>query len=161
MNMHVMILLEPAYKIFHTSVKFKRRTISVTPYTRNEAAAMSDYFPQADSAIPIPAMKLSSLREARYARACPNIDRSRTLGGLNARGRGLASHPAPPLDIPKYRRYHCPIDLGSRFRHNQEWNASRLIVDANSPNCRVALLALCVIRESGHSHVLIASSQCA
>ena len=27
-----MILLEPAYKIFHTSVKFKRRTISVTPF---------------------------------------------------------------------------------------------------------------------------------
>jgi hypothetical protein len=30
-----MILLEPAYKIFHTSVKFKRRTISVTPFSRN------------------------------------------------------------------------------------------------------------------------------
>jgi hypothetical protein len=28
-----MILLEPAYKIFHTSVKFKRRTISVTPFS--------------------------------------------------------------------------------------------------------------------------------
>jgi hypothetical protein len=27
-----MILLEPAYKILHTPVKFKRRTISVTPY---------------------------------------------------------------------------------------------------------------------------------
>jgi hypothetical protein len=27
-----MILLEPAYKILHTTVKFKRRTISVTPY---------------------------------------------------------------------------------------------------------------------------------
>jgi hypothetical protein len=27
-----MILLEPAYKILHTKVKFKRRTISVTPY---------------------------------------------------------------------------------------------------------------------------------
>jgi hypothetical protein len=26
-----MILLEPAYKILHTPVKFKRRTISVTP----------------------------------------------------------------------------------------------------------------------------------
>jgi hypothetical protein len=26
-----MILLEPAYKILHTTVKFKRRTISVTP----------------------------------------------------------------------------------------------------------------------------------
>jgi hypothetical protein len=30
-----MILLEPAYKIFHTSVKFKRRTISVTTFSRN------------------------------------------------------------------------------------------------------------------------------
>jgi hypothetical protein len=30
-----MILLEPAYKIFHTSVKFKRRTISVTPFPGN------------------------------------------------------------------------------------------------------------------------------
>jgi hypothetical protein len=29
------ILLEPAYKIFHTSVKFKRRTISVTPFERS------------------------------------------------------------------------------------------------------------------------------
>ena len=29
-----MILLEPAYKILHTKVKFKRRTISVTPYFR-------------------------------------------------------------------------------------------------------------------------------
>jgi hypothetical protein len=28
-----MILLEPAYKIFHTSVKFKRRTIFVTPFS--------------------------------------------------------------------------------------------------------------------------------
>jgi hypothetical protein len=27
-----MILLEPAYKILHTKVKFKRRTISVTPF---------------------------------------------------------------------------------------------------------------------------------
>jgi hypothetical protein len=27
-----MILLEPAYKILHTTVKFKRRTISVTPF---------------------------------------------------------------------------------------------------------------------------------
>jgi hypothetical protein len=27
-----MILLEPAYKILHTPVKFKRRTISVTPF---------------------------------------------------------------------------------------------------------------------------------
>ena len=27
-----MILLEPAHKILHTTVKFKRRTISVTPY---------------------------------------------------------------------------------------------------------------------------------
>jgi hypothetical protein len=27
-----MILLEPAYKILHSTVKFKRRTISVTPY---------------------------------------------------------------------------------------------------------------------------------
>jgi hypothetical protein len=27
-----MILLEPAYKILHTTVEFKRRTISVTPY---------------------------------------------------------------------------------------------------------------------------------
>ena len=27
-----MILLEPAYKILHTSVEFKRRTISVTPF---------------------------------------------------------------------------------------------------------------------------------
>jgi len=27
-----MIPLEPAYKIFHTSVKVKRRTISVTPF---------------------------------------------------------------------------------------------------------------------------------
>jgi len=26
-----MILLEPAYKILHVTVKFKRRTISVTP----------------------------------------------------------------------------------------------------------------------------------
>jgi hypothetical protein len=30
------ILLEPAYKIFHTSVKFKRRTISVTPFSGNQ-----------------------------------------------------------------------------------------------------------------------------
>src|ERR1019366_7571188 len=30
-----MILLEPAYKILHTTVKFKRRTISVTPYLGN------------------------------------------------------------------------------------------------------------------------------
>jgi hypothetical protein len=28
-----MILLEPAHKILHTTVKFKRRTISVTPFT--------------------------------------------------------------------------------------------------------------------------------
>jgi hypothetical protein len=28
-----MILLEPAYKILHTPVKFKRRTISVTPFS--------------------------------------------------------------------------------------------------------------------------------
>jgi hypothetical protein len=28
-----MILLEPAYKILHTTVKFKRRTISVTPFS--------------------------------------------------------------------------------------------------------------------------------
>ena len=27
-----MILLEPAYKILHSTVKFKRRTISVTPF---------------------------------------------------------------------------------------------------------------------------------
>jgi len=27
-----MILLEPAHKILHTTVKFKRRTISVTPF---------------------------------------------------------------------------------------------------------------------------------
>jgi hypothetical protein len=27
-----MILLEPAYKILHTTVKFKRRTISVSPF---------------------------------------------------------------------------------------------------------------------------------
>jgi hypothetical protein len=27
-----MILLEPAYKILHAAVEFKRRTISVTPY---------------------------------------------------------------------------------------------------------------------------------
>jgi hypothetical protein len=27
-----MILLEPAYKILHTAVKFKRRTISVTSF---------------------------------------------------------------------------------------------------------------------------------
>jgi hypothetical protein len=27
-----MILLEPAYKILHTTVEFKRRTISVTPF---------------------------------------------------------------------------------------------------------------------------------
>jgi hypothetical protein len=27
-----MILLEPAYKILHATVKFKRRTISVTPF---------------------------------------------------------------------------------------------------------------------------------
>jgi hypothetical protein len=27
-----MILLEPAYKILHAMVKFKRRTISVIPY---------------------------------------------------------------------------------------------------------------------------------
>ena len=30
-----MILLEPAYKILHTTVKFKRRTISVTPFFGN------------------------------------------------------------------------------------------------------------------------------
>jgi len=30
-----MILLEPAYKILHANVKFKRRTISVTPFSRN------------------------------------------------------------------------------------------------------------------------------
>jgi hypothetical protein len=30
-----MILLEPAYKILHTSLKFKRRTISVTPFPRH------------------------------------------------------------------------------------------------------------------------------
>jgi hypothetical protein len=30
-----MILLEPAYKILHTTVKFKRRTISVTPFCGN------------------------------------------------------------------------------------------------------------------------------
>src|SRR5271155_678289 len=29
------ILLEPAHKILHTTVKFKRRTISVTPFSRN------------------------------------------------------------------------------------------------------------------------------
>ncbi len=29
-----MILLEPAYKILHTTVKFKRRTISVSPFWR-------------------------------------------------------------------------------------------------------------------------------
>jgi hypothetical protein len=28
-----MILLEPAYKILHTTVKFKRRTISVAPFS--------------------------------------------------------------------------------------------------------------------------------
>src|SRR5580704_6084567 len=28
-----MILLEPAHKILHTTVKFKRRTISVTPFS--------------------------------------------------------------------------------------------------------------------------------
>ena len=28
-----MILLEPAYKILHTTVEFKRRTISVTPFS--------------------------------------------------------------------------------------------------------------------------------
>jgi hypothetical protein len=28
-----MILLEPAYKILHATVKFKRRTISVTPFS--------------------------------------------------------------------------------------------------------------------------------
>jgi hypothetical protein len=31
-----MILLEPAYKILHTTVKFKRRTISVTPFREND-----------------------------------------------------------------------------------------------------------------------------
>jgi hypothetical protein len=35
-----MILLEPAYKIFHTSVKFKRRTISVTPFSRNYGTSL-------------------------------------------------------------------------------------------------------------------------
>jgi hypothetical protein len=30
-----MILLEPAHKILHTTVKFKRRTISVTPFAGN------------------------------------------------------------------------------------------------------------------------------
>jgi hypothetical protein len=34
-----MILLEPAYKILHTMVKFKRRTISVTPFSMNEGYA--------------------------------------------------------------------------------------------------------------------------
>jgi hypothetical protein len=30
-----MILLEPAYKILHALVEFKRRTISVTPFQGN------------------------------------------------------------------------------------------------------------------------------
>jgi hypothetical protein len=30
-----MILLEPAYKILHTKVKFKRRTISVASFSGN------------------------------------------------------------------------------------------------------------------------------
>jgi hypothetical protein len=32
-----MILLRPAYKILHTAVKFKRRTISVTPFLGSES----------------------------------------------------------------------------------------------------------------------------
>jgi hypothetical protein len=37
-----MILLEPAYKIFHTSVKFKRRTISVTPFLPSFISHLSE-----------------------------------------------------------------------------------------------------------------------
>jgi hypothetical protein len=35
-----MILLEPAYKILHTTVKFKRRTISVNPVFREPIAEL-------------------------------------------------------------------------------------------------------------------------
>ncbi len=35
-----MILLEPAYKILHTTVKFKRRTISVIPFPGNYKTAL-------------------------------------------------------------------------------------------------------------------------
>jgi len=37
-----MILLEPAYKILHTTVKFKRRTISVTPFSGNYRNHLSE-----------------------------------------------------------------------------------------------------------------------
>jgi hypothetical protein len=50
-----MILLEPAYKILHTTVKFKRRTISVTPYFGNYEIPRrnSHLFPRGSMLLPL------------------------------------------------------------------------------------------------------------
>jgi len=49
-----MILLEPAYKILHTTVKFKRRTISVSPFSgnyRNHLSEMATIRPSDDNVV--------------------------------------------------------------------------------------------------------------